>query len=411
MVAVQIAFIAVISIRQQKKLQDAARNKEMHFKQIVDQSASGIFITDRSGTIVHANQRLADMSDYAIPELLGQNPRLFKSVETPDEVFVSMWQALSSGRKWCGELKNRKKTGQIYWAMASISPVTDTAGEISHFMAAIDCIDECKRVARELDQQRNHLEKLLSLRTTDLIESRAAANAANHATNVFLADMAMECRTPLNVVLGFSERLLHDNEIGEHNRKRLATINGAGRYMLSLINDVLEISRFEAGRGVSQRKIFNLFGLLSDIEEIIRSSAAGKHLAFYVESASNLPNFVEGDEAHLKQVLINLLRNAVKYTDKGSVRLHVIRCKGDVTFKISDTGPGIAAEDQRRIFEPFYQTQAGAVKGEGSGLGLTICREYTHIMNGQLVVNSQLGYGSTFTLIVPLPAVEVASEI
>lgn len=273
-------------------------------------------------------------------------------------------------------------------------------------------IDERNQVAQELDKQRRHLEKLLSLRTAELIESRAAVNAARHANSVFLADMCMECRTPLNTILGFSEQILHDGEIGERNRKRLATINCAGQHILSLINDALEISRFEAGYGVIQRKVFDLFGLLNDIEETIRSHAAGKGLAFYIESATNLPNFVEGDEVHLKQVLINLLGNAVKYTDQGSVWLRVVRCKGDVSFQISDTGPGIAAGDQRRIFEPFYQTEAGAVKGKGSGsgLGLTICREYTRIMNGQLEVNSQLGYGSTFTLIVPLPAVASATN-
>jgi PAS domain S-box-containing protein len=383
----------------------------MQFKQIIDENPSGIFITDKLGTIVYVNQRLIEISDYSTTELLGRNPRLFKSNETPDDIFSSMWQALSSGQKWSGELRNRKKNGQIYWAKASISPVRDTEGEISHFMAAIDCIDKRKRVTQELDQLRLHLENEIFLHTTEFMKNHTAVNANNHANSVFLASMCIACRTPLNTILGFSEQMLHDIEIGERNRKRLGSINGNSQHLLSLINDVFEISRFEAECGVIQRGVFDLCGLLSSIEEIIRGHAADKGLAFYIESDTDLPNFVEGVKLHLKQVLMNLLGNAVKYTNQGSVRLRIVRCKDEISFEISDTGIGIAAGDQQRIFEPFYQTQAGAVKGHGSGLGLTICREYTRIMNGQLAVNSQLGYGSTFTLIVPLPAAALNSEL
>ncbi|MES2047413.1 MAG: ATP-binding protein, partial [Pseudomonadota bacterium] len=182
--------------------------------------------------------------------------------------------------------------------------------------------------------------------------------------------------------------------------------NRAGQHLLSLINDVLEISRIEAGRTLLQSAPFDLGEILSNVEEMIRVKADDKGLKFITEHAGNLPAFVEGDGPHLKQVLINLLGNAVKYTEHGQLALSVSRRNGEINFEVSDTGPGISEQDHARIFQPFYQTQSGIAKGEGTGLGLAISQEYTKMMKGRLAVKSQLGQGSTFTLSLPLPETE-----
>ena len=199
-----------------------------------------------------------------------------------------------------------------------------------------------------------------------------------------------------------------DSEISADGQKKLASINRAGFHLLALINDVLDISRIEAGASVAKIEPFDLRALLSSSEEMMRPRADSKGLGFSVEIAAELPAIVDGDGLHLKQVLINVLGNAVKYTEQGQVSLRVKRRNGDIEFEIADSGPGISKEDQQRIFQPFYQTEAGISKAEGTGLGLAISLQYAHLMGGQLQVQSQLGVGSVFTLRLPLPSSAVA---
>lgn len=261
---------------------------------------------------------------------------------------------------------------------------------------------ERERMERELAQYRNNLEEQVVTRTQALNLALHQAESANRAKSIFLANMSHELRTPLNAILGFTQLMKRDNLIPE-NQKNLATINRAGQHLLVLINDVLEISRIEAGRTLLQSEPFDLSEILTSVEEMISIKADDKGLQFITEYANNLPAFVEGDGPHLKQVLINLLGNAVKYTEQGQISLHVTKRNGEINFDVSDSGPGISEQDYERIFQPFYQTQSGIAKGEGTGLGLAISQEYTKMMKGRLDVRSGLGQGSTFTLSLPLP--------
>ena len=280
--------------------------------------------------------------------------------------------------------------------------------------------DEVGRLAAQLEGMRNslaldrkELKRQVSERTSELAASLLKAESANKAKSVFLANMSHELRTPLNAVLGFSQLLQRESGLSEEGRKSLATINRSGQHLLALINDVLEISRIEAGRSDVQIRAFDLQDALSSVEEMIRGRAEGKDLLFQADYAASLPRYVKGDESHLKQVLINLLGNAVKYTKQGHVMLRVSRRNlgrsEAICFEVSDTGPGISIEDQTRIFQPFYQTAAGIAQAEGTGLGLAISREYTRQMNGSLSVDSQLGQGSVFTLTLPLAEAEASA--
>ena len=237
----------------------------------------------------------------------------------------------------------------------------------------------------------------------ELVSARDAAEAANRAKSVFLANMSHELRTPLNAILGFAQIMVRDPNLGESQRSKLETINRSGRHLLSLINDVLEISRIEAGRTTVQNEIFCLADMLAEVEDMIRVRAEAKGLRFDKEQSGELPRYVVGDAHHLRQVLINLLGNAVKYTDRGSVTLRLRAVEERIRFEVADTGVGIGADDLSRIFQAFYQTDAGVAKGEGTGLGLTISREFVRLMGGEIEVDSEPGQGSVFGFGLPLP--------
>jgi len=264
-------------------------------------------------------------------------------------------------------------------------------------------LSERKRAEHELEQHRHHLQHLVEERTDELAKALDAAESANRAKSVFLANMSHELRTPMNAILGFAQLLERDQRLPSDAQLNLQTINRAGQHLLSLINEVLEISRIEAGRTAVQNAAFDLHETLTSVEEMIQFRAEYKGLGFSIERIGALPHYVVGDAHHLRQVLINLLGNAVKYTDHGHVYLRLTTQCDVIRFDVIDTGSGIPADELSSIFEAFYQTDAGITKGEGSGLGLTISREFVRLMGGELTVESRLGKGSVFSFSLSLP--------
>ncbi len=249
----------------------------------------------------------------------------------------------------------------------------------------------------------------------DLLRARDAAEAANRAKSVFLANMSHELRTPLNAILGFAELMAHDESAPEGQRHNLETIARSGHHLLTLINDILEISKIEAGRLVLQPGPCDLHELVETVVESmeLRAHQAGLEVGLHMTTA--VPRYVRTDAGKLRQILINLLSNAVKFTPHGSVDLHVDidneRGGGTpmLVFVVRDTGAGIAADELERIFRPFYQTAQGARASEGTGLGLTIARQYAQLLGGQLAAASTLGKGSAFTLRLPVTIAEAAT--
>jgi signal transduction histidine kinase/DNA-binding response OmpR family regulator len=258
---------------------------------------------------------------------------------------------------------------------------------------------------KELERYKNNLELLVEQRTAELVKARDEAQAANRAKSTFLANMSHELRTPLNAILGFSS-LLRGRGASEQQRRDLDMINRSGEHLLGLINDVLDVAKIEAGRTELEIAPIDLGRLIEDVTDMVRPRAAQKGLALRVETAQ-LPLFIRIDAARLRQVLINLLNNAIKFTEQGSVSLRVNAVpaneKGEVllTFEIEDTGEGIAASDQAAIFDAFVQTNA-AKRHEGVGLGLTISRQIIELMGGTIQVESIPGRGSRFRTEIPV---------
>lgn len=233
---------------------------------------------------------------------------------------------------------------------------------------------------------------------TELRVAKEAAEAANLAKSTFLANMSHELRTPLNAILGFSQLIERDPTLPDRQRDSLAIINRSGEHLLNLINDVLEMSKIEAGRTTLNVVAFDLHHLLQTLQEMFLIRAEAKKLALTFAIAPDLPQYIQTDENKLRQVLINLLSNAMKFTDSGSVTLEAtVRSEFMLQFKVQDTGQGIAPEEFEQLFRPFTQTRSGSQLREGTGLGLTISRRFVRLMGGEMQIESTVGQGSTFS--------------
>jgi len=264
-----------------------------------------------------------------------------------------------------------------------------------------------RTVALEINNQ--HLQEV----SLELEKTKDKAEAANRAKSVFLANMSHELRTPMNAVLGFSQLMQKDVSLTPLQRENLNIINNSGRHLLELINDILDMAKIEAGRVVIENSCFDLGMLVRDTIEMMHERAEVKGLELFFDQSSNFPRFVSMDESKLRQVLLNLISNAVKYTKKGSVRV-ILNAenaensqKCTLIFRIEDTGIGISETDLPLIFNSFVQVGSESDQ-KGTGLGLPITKEYVELMGGSLEVTSVLGHGSIF--IVKLPAVKVSAE-
>lgn len=251
-------------------------------------------------------------------------------------------------------------------------------------------------------------DRTMELETTmhELSQAKESAEAANRAKSIFLANMSHEIRTPLNAVLGFSQIAMHDPTLSQENRHNLQIVNHSGEHLLTLINDILDVARIEAGRMTITNTIFDLPALLVKVVEMCTPKAGAKKLHLTHEPGENLLQYVLGDEGKIRQILINLIDNAIKFTQSGGVSLRSRTCLRDgqnwLEIEVEDSGQGIAPEDIDRIFVAFEQAELNRAKQGGTGLGLTISRKFANLMGGDLTVTSQMGHGSCFHLSIPV---------
>ncbi len=272
-------------------------------------------------------------------------------------------------------------------------------------------ISERVKIELQLREYQDHLQELVYQRTRQVEKARLQAEYANHAKTVFLANMSHELRTPLIAILGFAQLLEQDSCLSQQQRQNFHLIKQNGQHLLSLINDLLDISRFEAEPCQSVHDAFDLKHALELVEKMVAVRALDKGLEFKYDCPHQLPELVVGDERHLRQVLLNLLGNAVKYTDSGEIGLSIQQLKDkEFSFTVSDSGQGIAIAEQQRIFQAFYQTNGSVTHGEGMGLGLSISQKLIQLMGGELKLKSELGRGSHFSFTLTLPGIETETN-
>jgi PAS domain S-box-containing protein len=259
----------------------------------------------------------------------------------------------------------------------------------------------------ELNERQTGIDERQAQNVIRLEDVAAVSEAANQAKSTFLSTMSHEIRTPLNAILGYSQLMMRDPSLGIEARANLKIINRSGEHLLSLINDVLDMSKIEAGRTEINSTIFSLPRLLDDLDNMFRMRAEAKGLHFELLVDGESVPYIEGDEGKIRQALINLLGNAIKFTEHGRVKLHVIVDQREasglwLSARVEDTGTGITVEEQRRLFQPFVQTKGGLNTQQGTGLGLAISRQHARLMGGEITVTARPGGGSIFVFEIPI---------
>ena len=366
------------------------------------------YLVEKTAGIHYINKEACRFLGYSREELLRLSILDIDPNMSP-EVWPIVWSTLEKQRSNHFESHHRTKEGLII--PVEINANYFEFGGDAYSLAFVRDITERKRTEEELSKYRHHLEELVSIRTKELSESNSQlqaakelAETANRAKSRFLANMSHELRTPLNAVLGFSQLMKESPNLNSEQRENLDIINRSSKHLLKLINNVLDMSKIESGRMILEVAPIDLYQLLQEIRSLLYVNAIERGLGFTVKQSPELPRHIEVDEGKLRQILINLIGNAIKYTKQGGITLRVMPLKRKfaenawLRFEVEDTGPGISEEDHKRIFQPFVQLKRQGAIETGTGLGLAISRQYTELMVGLIDVISIKGKGSIFFL-------------
>jgi len=395
-----------------------------------------VAVTDAQGRITSVNDKFVEISGYAREELLGQDHRILNSGWHPREFFAELHRTIASGAVWAGAIRNRAKDGSFYWVQTTVMPFMGDDGRPAKFIAIRSDITQLKQTEFELHRHQNDLELMVQKKTADLQdtldamwqanverdaqtlalqESETAERAANRAKSVFLANMSHEIRTPMNGVVGMVD-VLQETQLLPEQRRMLDTIHISALSLLAVLNDILDFSKIEAGKLLIEMLPTALREVSDEVAQLMASTTQGQAVDIVVGVAPELPRYVLCDPNRLRQVLINLLGNAVKFSAlpggfAAPVTLSVVPCQlasgaPGVRFCVSDQGIGMSPQVLADLFQPFTQAdQSTARQFGGTGLGLSISRRLVELMGGQIGVRSSLGQGSDFTFDLPLQEV------
>jgi PAS domain S-box-containing protein len=373
---------SIEDISERKRIEGELRRQKEYYEALFVNNPVAVVTADLDGRVVSWNPAAERLFGYSSEEAIGRDlddlvandPRVRQEAQSYTE------EVLGTGRAQATTRRTRKDGSLVDVELLAL-PVTVGDQRLGFIVIYIDI--------------------------TDLQQARRAAEMASQAKSRFLANISHELRTPLNAILGFTQLMDGKPNLTSDQRENLSIINRSGEHLLALINDVLEMSKIEAGQATLEETSFDLYSLLDSLQELFCLRAQAKGLDLNLERAENVPRYVQADEGKLRQVLSNLLGNACKFTREGHITLRVWVGGSEhppitLYFEVEDTGPGIAPEELSAVFDAFVQTETGRSSQEGTGLGLPISQQYVRLMGGNLTVRSKSGRGSVFAFAVPV---------
>ncbi len=386
-----IGYLLIATDNTARKLAE----KESRIASAAFKSAQSMYVTDHEGYFLHINQAFTDITGYNMEELVGKKTNILRS-ELHDATFYnSKWQTLLDNGQWSGEIWSKRKNGELHLELVNIIGVTDEKNCVSHYV--VNCTDIGKLKAYELG----------------LLEAKAKTEHFSTLKTEFIASMSHEIRTPMSAIIGFSGLALYE-DMSDDIRTYMQDINTASTSLLGILQDILDFSKLEVGRVVIEAQPFNLKDTLNTINALFMGAAQQKGLNFSISLENTIANELIGDKNRLQQVLINLVGNAIKFTQQGSVKLnitlqHIGLTQVRVLFAITDTGIGISHNDQDKLFKAFSQVD-GSFNRQfgGTGLGLAISKNLVELMSGEISIISSKDLGSTFSFVLAFDSVKTA---
>ncbi|PZU92622.1 MAG: hybrid sensor histidine kinase/response regulator [Pseudanabaena sp.] len=419
-----------IEYEQYNRAVETMRQSEEQFRAIAESTSMAMLVSRLSdGNITYANTSAGKMLQREAQQLMYQSITELYYLES--EWHTLQQQFLEYQRVRDYEIRLQRGDQEPLWVLASLHPLWLNGEQVllSTFYD-ITPLKKTEIALREsetkLKEQASLLEQRVKERTHDLNLAKEAAEAASRSKAAFLANMSHELRTPLNAILGFAQLMLYDRELNEQHQTDLQTICNSGNHLLTMINDILEMSKLEAGSVLLREKESCIYDIIDTARDMLTLKAQEKQLSFDVDVSPRVPVYIYVDEGKLRQILINLISNAIKFTNIGHILVRVFVDElpetlrqdhsqmGDnppmydclLCFEVEDTGMGISEAESLTLFQPFVQTQSGRRSQEGTGLGLSISYNYVQLMGGQMSLTSKVGEGSTFRFHIPIKALD-----
>lgn len=351
----------------------------------LEQSPVGIIITDAKGAITYANPYFTTMTGFETDEVLGHNPRILKSGRTDPNVYEDLWESILNGQIWRGDLVNSRKSGELYWERQTIAPVLGDNGEIRNFVA----------FKEDVSAYKNAMEAQ--------VRAKEEAELANHAKSIFLANMSHELRTPLNAIIGFSEMMKSQmqGELPEPYMEYTHLIHDSGTHLLSIIKDILDMTRVEADQIELEDREVLLDNLVFECVTLLGEKARLADVEVQNTVGANIR--LCADPLRLKQILLNVLSNAIRFSPGASAQVQTSRRFGRFAITVADTGRGMTAQEVTRALKPFGHNREDAYRaqGQGLGLGLPITRRLVEAHGGSLEIESAPGQGTAVHIMFP----------
>ncbi|MEA3444708.1 MAG: response regulator [Bacteroidota bacterium] len=380
-------ILGIISISRDMTAIKQAEDQIVKLSHAVEQSPVSIVITDTSGNVEYVNPMFSEVTGYSREHIDGKNLRILKSGKVDTETYKSMWGTITVGRNWNGVFYNKKRNGELYWDYTNISPIFDKDGKILHFLATKEDITIRKKQEQEL------------------LSAKITAENANRTKSDFLAKMSHEIRTPMHGIIGITDILL-ETEVEHEQSKFLKVIKSSANNLMSLINDIFDFSRMESEKIELEIVPFKLSETIEEVAGFMTEKLEAKKLKLITNIDSSVPEYFNGDQVRLRQIILNLTNNAIKFTNSGEINISTKLLskengKAKVQVSVKDTGIGISEVGKQKLFQSFIQVDdSNSREYGGTGLGLVISKKLVELMDGEIMVDSELGKGSIFSFAV-----------